>query len=162
MCDPISHYIQQGVLVEAIKARQNHNEQAVAMILEANRQRRILRREQQLRSQQQQLLKLKYGTFQKHLYQQTPNLPFIWSSAIFICLFIYRGEWPEQTRAKVSVPFENETIGQWNGSGVHCKRRDFQTLEIGSGADPVETTVPRAGQLLFQFVDDRSHFPDDP
>ena len=76
MCDPISHYIQQGVLVEAIKARQNHNEQAVAMILEANRQRRILRREQQLRSQQQQLLKLKYGTFQKHLYQQTPQPPF--------------------------------------------------------------------------------------
>lgn len=52
---------QQGVLVEAIKARQNHNEQAVTMILEANRQRRILRREQQLRHQQQQLLKLKDG-----------------------------------------------------------------------------------------------------
>ncbi|XP_032795162.2 uncharacterized protein LOC116931668 isoform X1 [Daphnia magna] len=51
--------MKQGVLVEAIKARQNHNEQAVAMILEANRQRRILKREQQLRHQQQQLLKFK-------------------------------------------------------------------------------------------------------
>uniref|UniRef100_A0A0P5FVB4 Uncharacterized protein n=1 Tax=Daphnia magna TaxID=35525 RepID=A0A0P5FVB4_9CRUS len=51
--------MKQGVLVEAIKARQNHNEQAVTMILEANRQRRILKREQQLRHQQQQLLKFK-------------------------------------------------------------------------------------------------------
>lgn len=75
VCDPyLSHYIQQGVLVEAIKARQNQNEQAVAMILEANRQRRILRREEQLRSQQQQLLKLKDGKFPiKKLHQQTPQ-----------------------------------------------------------------------------------------
>ncbi|KAI9553351.1 hypothetical protein GHT06_021249 [Daphnia sinensis] len=51
--------MKQGVLVEAIKARQNHNEQAVAMILEANRQRKILKREQQLRHQQLQLLKFK-------------------------------------------------------------------------------------------------------
>ena len=50
--------------MEAIKARQNNNEEAVAMILEANRQRRLLQREQYLRSQataQQQLLKLKEG-----------------------------------------------------------------------------------------------------
>lgn len=57
----ISLYFQQGVLVEAIKARQNNNEEAVALILEANHQRRILRREQNLRTQQQQLLKLKNG-----------------------------------------------------------------------------------------------------
>ena len=43
--------------MEAIKARQNNNEEAVEMILEANRQRRLLRREQHLRSKQQQLLK---------------------------------------------------------------------------------------------------------
>jgi hypothetical protein len=52
--------------VEAIKARQNNNEEAVAMILEANRQRRLLQREQYLRSQataQQQLLKIKEGKF---------------------------------------------------------------------------------------------------
>jgi hypothetical protein len=47
--------------VEAIKARQNNNEEAVALILEANRPRRILRREQNLRTQQLQLLKLKEG-----------------------------------------------------------------------------------------------------
>ncbi len=47
--------------MEAIKARQNNNEEAVALILEANRQRRILRREQNLRTQQLQLLKLKEG-----------------------------------------------------------------------------------------------------
>ena len=49
--------------MEAIKARLNHNEEAVGMILEANRQRRILRREQLLRAQQHQLMKLKDGTF---------------------------------------------------------------------------------------------------
>lgn len=71
----LSHYLQQGVLVEAIKARQNQNEQAVAMILEANRQRRILRREQQLRLQQQQLLKLKDGKFPKNIYINKPPNP---------------------------------------------------------------------------------------
>lgn len=38
---------QQGVLVEAIKARQSGNEAAVTNILEENRQRRIVRRQQQ-------------------------------------------------------------------------------------------------------------------
>jgi len=48
------------VLVEAIKARQNQNEQAVAAILEANRQRRNMRRQQQL-EHQQMLLKITNG-----------------------------------------------------------------------------------------------------
>ncbi len=48
------------MLVEAIKARQNQNEQAVAAILEANRQRRNMRRQQQL-EHQQMLLKITNG-----------------------------------------------------------------------------------------------------
>ena len=51
-------YIQQGVLVEAIKARQNNNEQQVEMILEANRQRRLERRQYQQQQQQQQLSRI--------------------------------------------------------------------------------------------------------
>ena len=38
--------LQQAVLVEAIKARKSGNESAVNAILEANRQRRIVRRQQ--------------------------------------------------------------------------------------------------------------------
>ena len=85
----ISHYLQQGVLVEAIKARLNHNEEAVGMILEANRQRRILRREQLLRAQQHQLMKLKDGTFFQT--STNPSSTFfinrlqLWCS--FVCLF---------------------------------------------------------------------------
>ena len=47
--------LQQAVLVEAIRARQNGNEMAVSVILEANRQRRIVRRQQH--AEDQQLLK---------------------------------------------------------------------------------------------------------
>jgi hypothetical protein len=58
--------------VEAIKARLNRNEEAVGLILEANRQRRILRREQLLRAQQHQLMKLKDGTF---FFKRQQTLP---------------------------------------------------------------------------------------
>ena len=47
--------------MEAIKARQNHNEEAVTMILEANKQRRLMRRQQQQSLQMQQLSKLDAG-----------------------------------------------------------------------------------------------------
>lgn len=63
-------------------------------------------------------------------------------------------------------PIENETIGQRNGNGsdVHCRRGDVQTIKVGSCLDPAadETAVPRLGRLLVQFVDDGSHFHHDP
>ena len=46
--------LQQAVLLEAIKARKSGNESAVNVILEANRQRRIIRRQQQQHQQHQQ------------------------------------------------------------------------------------------------------------